>query len=134
MTDKTVKDVYEDEATVADMVERYKAVAGDEFTDEQRAEVVAELSDELGKPKASVRAKLVREKVYRAKTHKTKTGEPTVSKSKLVDLIAATGQIDFTDSEGSSMEKATKNALKKVLDAFEAFHAELNLDDIEDID
>jgi hypothetical protein len=131
---KNVKDVYQDEAVVADMVERFTAVSGDEFTDEDRAAVVTELSDELGKPEASIRAKLVREKVYRAKTHKTKTGEPTISKAKLVDQIAGTAGINLTDAEGASLEKATKNTLKKILSAFEALHSEIDMTDIESID
>lgn len=127
----TVKDVYQDEAVVADMVARFKAVSGDEFTDEDRAAVVTELATELGKGEASIRGKLVREKVYRGKTHKTKTGEPSVSKGKLVDQITGSLGITLTDAEGSSFEKATKSTLKKVLAAVEALHDEIDLVDVE---
>lgn len=130
MTDKTKTDVYQNEAVVADMVKRYTAAIGEPFTDEDRAAVVAELADELGKPKASIRAKLVREKVYVAKTHKTKTGEPTVSKAKLVDMIAGAAGITLTEAEGSSLEKATKNALKAVLGAIENLQTEIDLTDV----
>lgn len=123
-------DVYKDESVVADMVERYTAVVGDNFTDEDRANVVAKLAEELGKPKASVRAKLVREGVYVAKTNKTKTGAPIVSKAKMVDNIASTLGVTFTDGEGTSLEKATKTTLKKIFEAIEDLHDEIDGADI----
>ena len=115
MTDtKTVKDVYEDEAVVADMVKRYTEA---EDSDEARAEVVAQLAEELGKGVRSVIAKLVRENVYIAKTRKTKTGEPVRTKAQLVDDLMDMLEVELTESEASSLEKATKTALKKLITA-----------------
>ena len=113
MTDKT-KDVYEDKIRVADMVERYAAAAD---SDEARAAVVAELAVELGKAPRSVIAKLVSEKVYIAKTRKTKSGSVIRTKAQLVDdLIEALG-VELTESEASSLEKATKTTLRKLIDS-----------------
>lgn len=128
---KDVKDVYQDKAIVEDMKARFLAVIGDDFTDEDRENVVGELAAELGKPRASIRAKLVREKSYRAKTHTTKTGEPTISKAKLVDQIIESLGIDATEPEASSFEKSTKTFLKKVLAAVEKMHDEIDLADVE---
>ena len=107
---KTV-DIYEDREVVDGMVERYTAVD----TDETRASVVAELAEELGKSVQSVRAKLVREGVYVAKERKTKDGRKVESKSKMVDRVALKLEIEFTDGEALSLEKATKSTLRKLL-------------------
>lgn len=112
MTEKTaVVDVYEDEAVVAEMV----AVYTEAETDEERADAVQALAEKLGKTVQSVRAKLVREGVYKAKERKTKTGEPVVSKEKLVQEIEKAMGLEVGDLE--SLEKATKRVLKLVLDA-----------------
>jgi hypothetical protein len=107
----TVADVYEDEQVVAEMVASYTEAE----TDEARAEVVKDLAEKLGKTVQSVRAKLVREGVYKAKERKTKTGEPVVSKEKLVQEIEKAMGLEVGDLE--SLEKATKRVLKLVLDA-----------------
>lgn len=104
-------DVYEDRAVVDKMVERYTAVD----TDEARAKVVAELSDELGKTVQSIRSKLVREQVYIAKVRTSKDGSEVITKSVLVDMIAEKLGVEFTESEAMSLEKATKTTLKKIL-------------------
>ncbi len=124
-------DVYLDENVVADMVTRYTAVVGDGFTDDDRAVVVNELSQELGKPVQSIRAKLVRENVYIAKTHKTKTGKVVVSKAKLVDNFIELLNQDFTESEAYSFEKATKPALEKAIVGINALYDEIDLADVE---
>ena len=131
MTKEKAVDVYKDEAVVADMVERYTAVVGEGFTDEDRAEVVQELADELGKPKASVIAKLVREQVYVAKTHKTKNGKMPVSKQRMVDDLIDSLGIDLTDAEATSLEKATKSALTKVQDGVNRLHDLIDMVDLE---
>lgn len=127
---KTTTNVYEDEAVVADMVERYTAVTGEGFGDEDRAAVVTELAEELGKPEASIRAKLVREKVYVAKTHKTKDGKVSVPKGTMVDILASSLGVTLTDSEATSLEKATKTTLNKLQAAVNALHDEIDLTDV----
>lgn len=112
MTEKTV-DVYDDEAVVANMKARYQAAE----SDAERAEVVSELAEELGKSEQSVRGKLVREKVYIAKTRADKVGREIVRKGELVDRIASAIGVEFTDGEAMSLEKATKSTLRKILDA-----------------
>jgi hypothetical protein len=62
-----------------------------------------------------VRAKLVREGVYKAKARTTKTGEPVVSKEKLVQDIEKAMGLEVGDLE--SLEKATKRVLKLVYEA-----------------
>lgn len=112
MTEKTaVVDAYEDEAVVAEMVAAYTEAE----TDEDRADVVLMLAEKLGKTVQSVRAKLVREGVYKAKARTTKTGEPVVSKEKLVQDIEKAMGLEVGDLE--SLEKATKRVLKLVYEA-----------------
>ena len=119
MTEK-VKDVYEDEAVVADMVERYTSA---EDSDEARAAVVKELAEELGKSEASVRSKLVREDVYVAKVRAPKGGK-VEKKGEIVDRIvadlAASFAINVSDGEAESLEKANKTVLRKIEKALKA--------------
>ena len=110
------ENVYEDEKIVADMVERYTGAE----TDEGRKEVVTELAEELGKSEASIRAKLVREGVYIAKKATAKNGEPIVKKSELVDKLVKSLGVELSENEASSLEKATKTALTKLVKAAEA--------------
>lgn len=112
MTEKTEKavDVYADENVVAEMVSTYEAAE----SDEARAEAVASLAEKFGKTVQSVRAKLVREGVYKAKARTTKTGEPVISKEKLVQEIEA--ELGLVAGDLESLEKATKRVLKLVLD------------------
>lgn len=119
MTEK-VKDVYEDKAVVADMVERYTSA---EDTDEARAAVVTELANELGKSKASVRSKLVRENVYVAKVRAPKGGK-VEKKGEIVDRIVAELAASFattvSEGEAESLEKANKTVLRKIESALKA--------------
>jgi len=110
----TVKDVYEDKAVVANMVARYSAAAD---SDEARATIVAELAQELGKAPRSIIAKLVSEKVYIAKTRKTKSGGNIRTKAQLVDDLMLVMDVELTESEASSLEKATKTTLHKMIEA-----------------
>ena len=109
MTDKA-NDVYSNPEIVNDMIERYTSC---EDTDEAREAVVTQLAEELGKSKASIIGKLVREKVYIAKSRTPKISPK--NKAELVDdLINALG-VEFTESEATSMEKMTKLALSKMV-------------------
>ena len=113
MTEKTV-DIYEDPNVIADMIDRYTNA---EDSDEARADVVAELAKELGKPARSIISKLVREGVYVAKTRKTKDGQVVRTKAALVDDLLRILNVEMTESEASSLEKATKLALQKLIKA-----------------
>ena len=75
---------------------------------ELNAEVAAVLADEFGKTARSVIAKIVRMNLpYATKQRTTKTGEPIVSKTKLVEQISA---VVGANLEG--LEKAPKPALQ----------------------
>jgi len=113
MAKTKIVDVYQNAEIVAEMVNEYKEAE----TDEERAAVVQEWSEKLGKSPASVRQKLVREGVYIAKERTSKDGSEVISKGKLVDQIAEALGITLTESEATSLEKATKQTLKKILEA-----------------
>jgi hypothetical protein len=108
-TEKTVE-VYEDEAIVADMVERYTAATNDA----ERKAVVEELADELGKSVPSVRQKLVREGVYIKAKASTK-GAAGPNKNTLVDELVALTHVAFSPEEADSLVKANKGALTKLV-------------------
>lgn len=138
-TTSATYNAYEDKAAVEDMVNRYMAVRGDEFTDEQRAAVVTALAEQYGKTDASIRGKLYREQrdgkpVYRAKTYKTKRGNPAISKAQLVDDLANLLGVVLTDQEGSALEKANKSGLTKLIAGAQALHDEIDLVDVPDSD
>lgn len=112
MTKETkVKDVYEDPAVVAAMVNAYQAAG----SQEERDTVVAKLADEYGKTLPSVRGKLVREGVYISKEYKTKAGAPVVNKTDLVTQIEEAFGFEVGDLE--TLEKANKVVLTKILRA-----------------
>lgn len=107
MTDRPVN--YTDE-----MVSRLHEVY-DKNADEATREVqIEQLSQELGKNKASIRAKLTREGVYvaKAKVAKAPTGP---RKAEIVTAIA--GKLGVDEDVVGSLEKATKVTLMKVLNA-----------------
>lgn len=107
MTDKVVN--YTDE-----MTSRLHEVYDGEAVEEVRVAQVAQLADELGKSAASVRAKLTREGLYVPKA-KVPAGKVTVRKAQLVTAIA--GKLEVDEDIVGSLEKATKNALLRVLAA-----------------
>ena len=86
---------------------------GSASDDERRAQIKA-LAEEVGRSEASVRAKLVREGIYVAYT-KAEAGKGGARKADLVQAIADKLEVD-SDVVGS-LEKATKVALNKVLEA-----------------
>lgn len=104
------ENVYTDEV-VARMEEAYVAAE----SDESRASVVQEFSDELGVKVQSVRAKLVNLGVYKAKARVTKNGEKVESKADIVANIAVALGVDEEDID--SLEKATKPVLKLIREA-----------------
>lgn len=96
------------------MVEALREGYDVEANDEDRKAQVAQLAEDLGKSQASIRAKLTREGIYVPLT-KAPAGKATVRKSELVQAIAT--KIDADVDVIGSLEKATKVALTKVLEA-----------------
>ena len=105
------KNVYDDKIVVAQMIDLYKA-AGDQ---DERTQAVAMIAKNLGKSEASVRSKLSFLGVYIPKERTTKSGGPIVKKSELVDQIIEDLELNLTEAEATSLEKATKVTLKKIL-------------------
>lgn len=79
-------------------------------TDEERAQILEDLSAETGKGVKSLRQKLVREKVYIAKTYVSKAGKRTETKAAIVEGIARAMGVSSEVVE--SLEKATKPTLE----------------------
>ena len=71
------------------------------------------LAEQFGKTVKSVVAKLSRMGVYQKKEYTTKTGEAVVKKNALADKLAEI--CDLTEAETTSLEKATKTALAKII-------------------
>lgn len=107
MTDKVVN--YTDE-----MVARLHEVYDGEADEATRDEQIKQLSVELDRKPASIRAKLTRERVYVAKA-KPAAKAPVVRKAQLVAAIAAKMEVD--EDVVGSLEKATKNTLIRVYNA-----------------
>ena len=107
MTDKVVN--YTDEM-VAKLHAGYDGTASVAERDAQ----IAQLADEVGRSAASVRAKLTREGIYVPKGPAPKKGRGE-SKAEIVSRIAVA--LDADEDVIGSLEKATKVALYKVLDA-----------------
>jgi hypothetical protein len=102
---------YTNEQT-AEIVEAYEQGENDE----ERAEILENLSAKTGRAVKSIRAKLVREGVYIAKTYKPKTGGKTETKEKIVETFAAI--LGVTTDQLGGLEKATKPALELIRSAF----------------
>ena len=71
------------------------------------------LAEKFGKTVKSVVAKLSRMGVYQKKVYTTKTGEAVVKKDTLADKLAEI--CGLTEAETTSLEKATKTALLKII-------------------
>ncbi len=108
MTEKTPN--YSPELTATIVAEYEKGE-----TDEERLQILENLSSKHAKPVRSLRAKLVREGVYVAKTYKTKTGARPITKETLVGAIAAA--MGEPADALSGLEKATKKALALIFEA-----------------
>lgn len=94
----------------AAMVARLHEVYTPEADEETRKAQIRELSEELDRNPASIRAKLVREGIYVKNVYKAKTGEKPATKETIVSDIANILGVD-ADSQLSGLEKATKNCL-----------------------
>lgn len=75
---------------------------------------IDEICEQLGKSRKSVIGKLAREGLYRRAPYMSKTGEPPITKPALVAQIE-----EYVDVELEGLEKASKQSLKKLLDALE---------------
>ena len=102
-TEKTVN--YTPEQTV-ELVTAYQAAP--------TAETVSAFAEKLGKTTRSIVAKLSREGVYKKKEYVGKTGEKPVKKDALADKLAELAGL--TEAEATSLEKASKTALQKLID------------------
>lgn len=109
MTTKTKVVNYTDAETKA-LVDAYTSAT----TDDERASVVIEFTNKLGKTPASIRAKLSRENVYIKPERKSKAGKAITKKIDLVNTIAE--KLGVSADVVGSLEKATKIALEKVID------------------
>ena len=98
-------------ADEAQMVTMYDAAN----TQDERIEAVKLIADNLGASVNSVRAKLAFLGHYKANKRTTKTGGPIVKKSELVDQINEVCELGLNEAEATSLEKATKNTLNKIL-------------------
>ena len=102
-TEKTVN--YTPEQT-AELVAAYVADATET--------TVATFAEKFGKTTRSIVAKLSREGVYKKKEYTGKTGEKPVKKDQLADKLAELAGL--TEAEATSLEKASKTALQKLID------------------
>lgn len=96
------------------MVARLHAVYDSTATEDEREAQITQLSEELNRKVASIRAKLTREGVYVPKA-KVASKAPAVRKAQLVTAIAAAMGED--EDVLGSLEKATKATLVRVLAA-----------------
>ena len=78
------------------------------------AETVNAFAIKLGKTTRSIVAKLSREGIYQKKAYVSKTGEKPEKKEALADKLAALAGL--TEAEATSLEKASKTALQKLID------------------
>lgn len=108
----TKKDLIYTDEILAKMKDAY--IAADD-SDEARSAIVEELAEDINQPIRSIISKLVGLNVYIAKTRKNKSGSPIRTKAQLVDDFIKVLEIDLTESEASSLEKATKNTLVKLI-------------------
>ena len=106
-----MKNCYEDKNVINQMVTMYKAATNQD----ERDEAVKTIAKNLGKSAVSVRSKLSYLGEYIPKKRTTKDGQPIVRKAKVVDDILAAKILDLTEAEATSLEKATKTVLLKIL-------------------
>ena len=118
-TVKTAKTVnYTDEQT-EQLIKVYTSAS----TDEERAQAVAQLQQDLNKSSRSIVGKLNREGVYIKPQPRTKTGGKIERKSQIVAEIAAlTGN---SQESLDSIESGTKSALIAIRGAFNTAQAQI---------
>ena len=97
-----------------EMVARLHEVYDVEADEATRVAQIVALGDELGKNVASIRAKLTNVGIY-VPLAKAPAGKSPIRKSTLVAAIAA--KLDVDEDVVGSLEKATKVALTRVLEA-----------------
>ena len=105
------KNVYDDKTVVAQMITMYQAATNEH----ERDQAVILIGKNLTKSEASVRSKLSFLGVYIPKKRTTKDGGPIVKKSAIVDDIIDKCELKLTEAEATSLEKATKTTLLKIL-------------------
>lgn len=97
-----------------EMVSRLHAVYSPEATESEREAQILDLSAELGKNVASIRAKLTSEGLYVPKT-KAPAGKATIRKAQLVAIIAH--KLNVAEEMVESLEKANKAVLARIAQA-----------------
>ena len=102
-TTKAVNYTPEQEATISAMAGTGKLTSAD----------AEKLAEQFGKTVKSVTAKLSRMGVYQKKEYKTKTGEVVAKKDSLADKLAEI--CGLTEAEATSLEKANKTCLAKII-------------------
>jgi hypothetical protein len=85
------------------------------YAENPSADTVKFFAEKFGKTTKSVIAKLSREKVYIKKEYISKTGEKPVAKDTTADAIGKI--LKMTEAETSSLTKANKSALDKIMKA-----------------
>lgn len=98
-------------AHIEQMTTMYEAATNQD----ERIEAVKMIAENLGTSVNSVRAKLAFLGVYKANKRTTKSGGPIVHKSELVDQINEVCGLGLNEAEATSLEKATKATLNKIL-------------------
>jgi hypothetical protein len=106
-----VNDVYKDPEVIKYMKQTYDLNA----SQDERNNQVEIISAKIGKSKVSVRAKLSALGHYKAQQRVSKDGNKIVNKSELVDNINEKYNLNLTEAEADSLEKATKTTLRKIL-------------------
>ena len=101
----------------AEMTARLHEVYNPNADEAAREDQIEQLSNELGKNKASIRAKLTRERVYVAKA-KVEKAARSPRKAELVTVIARKMGVD--EDVVGSLEKATKATLFRVINALKS--------------
>jgi len=94
-------------------------------SDEARSAAVDALAEEMGKSRPSIIGKLSSMGIYQKKTRQDKTGAPVISKQELVNAIKIFSGV--RDHELNSLEKASKQDLKVLLDVFKRLQNEFEL-------
>lgn len=89
-----------------------------EGTREAADEKISELAELLGKSVKSIVQKLSRHERYRARDYNTKTGKPVEPKDSKAEAIGKV--LNLSEPETTSLTKANKTVLDKILDALAA--------------
>jgi hypothetical protein len=116
-TAKTEKPANYTAEQTAELLAAYNAVR--EGTEEARVAVVEAFAKKFGKNVRSIRAKLTVAGVYIAKQYTNKNGEKPMDKEEWADAI---GKFipGMSESEVTSLTKANKTALRKIVEVLAA--------------